>query len=388
MGNETKSSRTPYKLRQRKGRAWEIRGTHKGFRLDTSTGEGNEGAATRKAAQMWADHVKDVETGHAASRAKARGCDEVTLDACGERWLLTKPSLSVCTYRAHVYRIALLSEHFATVHDCTKQNVESFIELRLCEVQRQTLVKDLRVLQPILKMCAREGTIAGVPVWEMPAQNISGTTAKNARQKSVKATPEQIERILALLPERTRDQKFPIRAVCTFLWETGLRPWLLWRIETPLHWEPGMKRLNITKDVSKIRLDRLLELSPRAIEQLEFLHELYGDNPKAGALLAPAWNDEGELIIPNMRATLTKAAKEVLGVDRGARFHMSCFRPNRITQLIHMGVVPAKVGWLVGQTSSSIQDRYLKTNEDDVDGIYDELFQPAIGDEGVGQKVS
>ena len=58
MGKQTTRQLASFKVRARKGRAYEVRGTYKGFRLDANTGERDEAAATRKAAKMWADHVR------------------------------------------------------------------------------------------------------------------------------------------------------------------------------------------------------------------------------------------------------------------------------------------------------------------------------------------
>ena len=65
--------------------------------------------------------------------------------------------------------------------------------------------------------------------------------------------------------------------------------------------------------------------------------------------------------------------KTVRQGTEGKRFNPSSFRPSRITQMLLAGMNPAEVGRMVGQTSSSIQDRYLRVQDHDVADFWESM---------------
>jgi len=140
---------------------------------------------------------------------------------------------------------------------------------RLQKASRSTVRKELSALRRFVEWCREHGSDL-VPVPSLPKHGPTGTRAKNARKR--KATiiePADAKRILLAMPERAPRTRAFVRPLFVVLWETGLRPITVLKLETPLHYTKGSDRLFISREIDKEGFERHVPLSPAAREALD-----------------------------------------------------------------------------------------------------------------------
>ena len=89
-------------------------------------------------------------------------------------------------------------------------------------------------------------------------------------------TQEDVQKILAVMPERSRRTGAWVRPLFTVLWETGLRPITVLALEAGVHYTKGEARLFISEDVDKVGNKRHVPLSERAREALDLVYPYTG----------------------------------------------------------------------------------------------------------------
>ncbi len=221
---------------------------------------------------------------------------------------------------------------------------------RLQHASRPTVRKELCALRRFVEWCREHGLeLPAVP--GLPKHGHRGTRAKNARKR--KATiiqPAQAKRLLLAMPERSRKTGAFVRPLFVVLWETGLRPTTVLRLETPLHYVKGAKRLFISREIDKEGFERWVPLSAAARKALDRVCP-----KKPGRLFdAPKASLRGSLA-----AALRAAGLEHLDVSPYD------FRHSRITHGANTpGVALAGIAHLVGHKHISTTALYVQTAEE------------------------
>ena len=220
-----------------------------------------------------------------------------------------------------------LLPYFESADRITACSAEDYSRMRLREVTRSTVAKELSALRNFVGWAERRDEIDEAPVIRNPPKRSTGTAFEGGKRDKVRVLPtsDQAEAIIDLLPERTPVADYPIRALFTVIWDTSLRIGTMWRLEVPKHYKRGDDVLRISEEIDKSRYARAVPLTPRASRALD--------------QVCP---DEG-LIFPRFeyRRILLHAARKVLATEHEAK-HLSA-HDFRHAALTHMAAARSRV---------------------------------------------
>ncbi len=230
--------------------------------------------------------------------------------------------------------------------------IKAYTNDRLKHVGKPMHLKELSALRGFLAWAEEQGHLVDAPHVPAPPRKATGKPSATRKMAPVSVSEEEIERIIALLPEWTRarrgNDRHRVREVFVLAWETGLRPITIGRLSVPEHWRPGMRSLNIAFDIDKARFGRELPLTPRAVEVLERCA------PAAG----PVFDHH------DYRALLKKAARDAgLDDERAKHFSRYDFRHNRADFLLDQGADLRAVAYNHGHKLLTTTDKYLRPSK-------------------------
>ena len=299
------------------------------------------------------EKVRDAATRAARwARAATRGLARLpwrhrqrTLAALFECWLATRRGdLHESTIRMHARHGRTLAERLPPLRRLDEAAVDRFVDGRLQEVQRATVLKELSTLRQALRWAEREGWIRRAPQVRPPPPHRRGVVRRRHRPQWPRQT--EVEALLAELPERTPRGAEP-RAWYTLMWETGLRRGTLRRLRVE-HWDPERGLLLVPAEADKARFERELPVSRRAAGVLD---ELARTRPRNERLFPR----------PPCRHTLRAAVRRA-GLPPPLAAHLSDhdLRRGRATEWLAGGGSLAGVGYLLGHLQVSTTDRYAR----------------------------
>lgn len=318
---------------------WFARFRHDGRQFSRSTRETDRGEALTVAARIHAEVASGARrVGVARREPLARLTSE---------WLTSlESSRSHETIEAYEgYVTAHWGRSWAGVERMTDASLADYMRGRLRLVTASTVRKELSALRGFLAWCVERGVLLASPVVPSVPRRAIGTPSKP--QTRVDLTPEQVEAILAHLPETSRRSKGAlaarhVRELYVVAWETGLRVGTLRRVEVPRHYRPGSATLTITSDIDKARWARSVPLSPRARATLD---AVASDGLVFGAVRG--------------RDAL-KIAARAAGVPQADRVSDHDVRHAAITHLASLpGASIAGIAYLVGHTHAGTTSRYV-----------------------------
>jgi len=333
-----------WKLRLPPGRTiYLVRFRHAGRRVERSTGRSDPKEATGEAARIYADIV----SGRAATRAPV-STDLATAVAgfLADFEMENSPEWTkIVTLYFHTHLIPFLGS-FARF---TPATYADYGRARLQKASRPTVRKELCALRRFVGWCAEHDLVLP-PVPGLPKHGHPGTRAKNARKrKATIITAAEAKRILMAMPERSRRTGAFSRPLFTVLWETGLRPITVLKLETPLHYQRGARRLFISREIDKEGFERWIPLSPDACKALDRVCP-----SKPGRLFDAA---------PNSLRKSLEAAVATAGLsDRGISVYD--FKHSRISIGANSGAPLAGIAHLVGHKHVSTTALYVQTGEE------------------------
>ena len=173
--------------------------------------------------------------------------------------------------------------------------------------------------------------------------------AKNARKrKATIIAPSEAAKLLAAMPLRSRNTKAWVRPLFTVLWETGLRPITVLKLEAPLHYTKGAARLFISREIDKEQFERHVPLSKAARAALD--------------VVCPA---SGRLFAASDHALRTWLAAAVARVGlTGRKIGVYDFKHSRISIDANSGAPLAGIAHLVGHKHVSTTALYVTSGED------------------------
>jgi integrase len=330
-----------WKLRLPPGHTtYSVRFRHRGQRVERSTGTSDPGEAAVEAARIYAAIVG----GRSAARPTSAGFDQEVANFLADYEMAhAKGTFDTVTmyFRAHIIPF------FGSFDAFTPLSYADYVRMRIGRATRVTVRKELSALRQFVDWCGQHG-VTLPPVSPLPKQGHPGVRARNARKrKATIITAAEAKRILAAMPERSRRTKAWVRPMFVVLWETGLRPSTVLKLEAPLHYAKGSRRLFISREIDKEQYERHVPLSREARRALDKVC------PKAGRLFDA---QEGSL-----RASLEAAIRGCNLEHR--RISVYDFKHSRISIDANSGAPLAGVAHLVGHRHISTTALYVQTGE-------------------------
>lgn len=237
-------------------------------------------------------------------------------------------------------------DFFESLERITDASGADYITARLGQVLRTTVLRERSYLLEFLRWCKIRRVIAHVPDIARLPPKAQGKRSGPQRAKSVHITEDEAAQIISKLPEQSKTiagRKWPLRLRFEFMWETALRPETISRLATPGNWRPGQKHLELENEDDKARYGREVDLTPRAV-----------------AILIAAAPEKGVIFgRHSYYKAIKRAAKEVLGHVRGAKFAPYDFRHGRAHHLLDAGAPIRGVSYVLGHKKVSTTDKYL-----------------------------
>jgi site-specific recombinase XerD len=249
-----------------------------------------------------------------------------------------------------MYFAAHFTPFFRSVERFTAPMYADYIALRIGEVTRVTLRKELSALRQFREWLGTRGVhVAEVP--RLAKQGHPGVRHKNARkQKATIIRPAEAKRILLAMPLRSRRTGAWVRPLFTVLWETGLRPITVLRLEAGIHYTRGARKLFVSREIDKEQFERHVPLTDAARRALDRAF------PKSG---------EGRLFHAAEESLRFSLAAAVAQAGLTARkIGVYDFKHSRISHDANGGLPLAGIAHLVGHTNISTTARYVTTGED------------------------
>jgi integrase len=302
---------------------WQLRFSHNGVRFQPTFGRDESRRGKTEAQKRAAIYYADVVSGRMKIDADDYGklpFVQLYADFLAERASEIDPETlkGYATYGKHFARV------FSLLGDLTEEGVGLYQRKRLGEVKIATLRKELAKLGQFARWaCDEKRYIEKAPKFPRISPKAGGTKYKKRRREgATPVTPEQIEAIIALLPEWSRSrlgqQPFPVRDRFVVLWETGLRPdSTVGKLEARRHYRKGEPWLHITEDIDKNKWARKLPVTERAMAALDRCW------PASGKGLLFGQHD--------FRHHVQAAAETVLPAELAARFTAYDLRHARVT---------------------------------------------------------
>jgi integrase/recombinase XerC len=309
-----------------------------GKRYHRSTGKTDRAAAQSAAAGV----VRRVTEGDLAEGPAV----ELPLPELIGSWLAgVGPAVSPDTLRTwELYAGTHFIPHFRTTEGlCSERRLRDYMRLRLGVVKARTVQKELSSLRSLFAWMVERGLLQEAPAVPKVPRRATGTAHPSGRRKRIVLSPEEMDAIVAALPERTRDGH-PCRAYFAVMRETGLRPGTLQRLRTPDDYRSGAPFLRIRAEADKARYEREVPLTMRAREALDEVC------PNEGLIFPKfAW-----------RYPLREAARTAgLEPDRASKVKPYDFRHSVATELTERSGNLLGVGYLLGHRHATTTNQYV-----------------------------
>lgn len=331
-----------------------VRFTHDKRPYKLSTGERDPGRAALAAARIYAEVVtgvraSDDEPGEATPSAPRRTL--TPLDVLFSQWLAdveaTLDETTVDVYTTYVKAHWL--DFFKTLDAITEASASAYVRARLRKVKRKTVLKELSGLRGFLAWCKTYGHLDQVPTITSPARTATGTEYDGGKRKKVRVelSEEEVERILAALPERTR-KKLPARAYFVTMYETTLRRETLFSLKSPGDYAKGRTTLRIRDEADKARFGREVPLSDAARAALDSVC------PEEGLIFPRA----------SYRYALYQAAKAAgLAEERARHLSYHDLRHAALTHLASVTTDLAGMAYLAGHKQITTTAQYVHASQ-------------------------
>ena len=330
-----------------------VRFTFGGTRHHLSTGARDSREAEVEAARIYAA----VVTGQWAAGKVLPTTATRPLDEVASLWLAEiEPSIDPRTFK--LYQDTYVGTHFesffGSMDKITSVGCEGYIAKRLREVSRETVKKEICALRRFCKWATKRGHLAAMPDIETPGPKVVGTPVGGSRKRQYLIfTAAEVEGIIAKLPERTTAPRCPagfwVKRRIQVLWETGLRPATIAKIEAPGDYAKGRAELTIRAEADKNRWGREMPLSDGARAALD------AACPVKGLIFGSH----------DCRLALRKAAVEA-GIDnhRASKISEYDLRHSRLTDLGQHTDNLSGLMFLAGHKQPATTARYLRPQQD------------------------
>jgi integrase len=330
-----------FKLRQPggAGTTYFVRFTHNGRQREFTTGTRDPGEASALAGQRYAEIVSGRRTPRKVSQ---------DLELLIASWIseYEKNHSPKQTANEIMYARAHWIPFFGDLSRLTKESIGDYSRERLTKATRSTVRKELSGLRMFIEWAG-----LGVEVPSLPKHGHPGKRHKNARKEQATILePEDVEKLLAALPERGKKHGHPVRAFFRVLWETGLRPVTLERLEVGKHYTRGASELVLGDASDKAHHRRTIPITTQARRALDRIL------PDVG------------LIFPRFsHPHILRSAMAAAGLANVSTYDI---KHSRISELANTPGVPlAGVQFLVGHKYVSTTARYVRASRAAADAV-------------------
>ena len=340
-----------------------VRFSHAGRRFELATGERDPVRAQRKSARIYADVIAGKLPRSARSGVVK---SEQPFDVLAAEWLAEFEATHPDSESGKIWKgyVKLWLAFFGDrIEDITPRAIAQFTASRLAVVLRESVRKERSALRVFFAWLVDHEKLAeeDVPAFPKLKKTLPGKRATKRKTKPVDLTPDEVRAFIAALPEWSKrgdrrksvpkGEKLPkvaVRGYFEILWETGLRPRTVQRLDGGVHFVVGAKRLRITDDIDKIRFGRELLLSERARAVLD--KYCPPDGPIFGK--------------HDLRAYIEPAARAA-GLDPSKVALLSSYdlRHARGTYLVNEGGSLLGAAFNLGHKQPTTTNRYLRVNE-------------------------
>jgi hypothetical protein len=375
-------------------------------RVDRSTGEGEPQGAAREARRIF----NEENSGGARARVVARNDRDLATDVA--EWLKWYGRTHAKNRRSETNarsRAATFIEHFASYDAITRDAVRAWGVTRLGQVTRKYHRQERSTLHVFLEWAHAKG-YAPEPFDFAPLpKGSNGVRVTTQKRDATILAPDKIEALLSAMPERShggggnkailirhRGVELPLsawarvygmsettlyyqivkkglklakavegRAIAVeptelasrglwvrpffeVLWETGLRPITVMRIEAGVHYVKGTRTLKVTAEIDKVDFARTLPLTNRAIAALDRAY------PKSGGGAIFGMHDYDAQLERAKRIARTPTA-----------FTSYDTRHSRLTDLVGTTGDVMGAGYLAGHRDVATTSIYLHGQEKD-----------------------
>jgi integrase len=323
--------------RDRRTGAYFVRFRHAGRRYNRATGETVRGEAQKAAARI----VAEVTSGR---RSKVAGKAPPLAALVGD-WLDAhspgRAKETIDGYELHME--AHIVPYFGRLEQMTSLGCSSYLKHRIERVGANTVRKELCTLRLFLTWCHESGVLPEPVAVPRLSKRAIGEPVKKGAKRRVQLTREQVEMLIAAVPERARGG-FPARAFVVVKAETGLRRATMWKLEAPRHYHVGARHLTITKDIDKARDGRPLPITDRVRTALDAVC------PSEGLIFGQH----------GIRGLLERASMNIgLPEHLAGRVSYHDLRHFFITELAESGASLAGIQYLAGHKHASTTSRYI-----------------------------
>jgi len=306
-----------------------------------------------------AEHLARL-TAEAVAERLAPSAPELTADdkpigpelAAEWRAAWRKDSATIATYTGTYFNH--WRAHFGTLGAMLSADAWSkYIAGRLLKASGETVYKETGAGRVFLSWAKDAGYVTAIP--DIPeVKKTDGTRDPNRKPEAIRLEPDQVERVLAHLPEWSKGRhgaergRFLVRPFFEVMWETGLRRATLSSLSSPKHWRRGASKLAIEDDIDKARFGRSVPVSARVRAILDEY------SPEAGPIFGK-----------HDRRKHLRTAALAAGLDRYTAEHLSNhdFRHSRSQYEADSGIPLTAIAHLRGWKNTSMADRYIRTSE-------------------------
>jgi len=340
-----------WKLRLNKYGIYQVRFRHQGQRREITTGERDIGLASKKAALIYSEVISGRWDRQLVIARPGQPVDEVMA-----AWLESLQGLvAKQTYKFLERHARRLARFYQTLDRVT--GTADYSKARLKVVKRSTVTKEISTLRRFMTWAAapEHKYITAVPALPYPGKDMPGTPDKERKHKT-KAVPLSRREAMAILREmpevseraRRGPHRHSVRDFFIVLWETGLRPVTVEKIEAPTHYRRGTPEIKITETIDKVAYERDIDVTPIAQAALDRWAKDIG--PVFGA---------HDLRVPFRKACRAAAAKGKLEKWKAEEATPYDFRHGRITDLLDQKKATlVGVAFLVGHKHITTTNKY------------------------------
>lgn len=231
----------------------------------------------------------------------------------------------------------------ATLSDTS---IAVYVKRRLREVQRKSVLNETSALRGFCKWLHETSLVTSLLTVPPVPKALGGTKYKfRRRSRAPELSPQEIERLLAALPVRSR-WGHAVRARFVLMFDTTLRPGTLDKLSVPESWARGEVVLRIRAEDDKEGAARDVPLSDRAVQALE------AAAPEAGLIFGKH----------KYSHYLTKAAAAVLPASKAAIFTGQHVRSAAITRYLELSSNLVGVQHLAGHKHAATTSRYVRAS--------------------------
>ena len=230
--------------------------------------------------------------------------------------------------------------------DLSDATLAVYITKRLRSVTRKSVLNEASALRSFCTWLHVSGAVAmpltvpGVP------KALGGTKFKVRRRvKAPELSPQEVERLLAHLPIKSR-WGHAVRARFILMFDTTLRPATLDKLSIPENWARGEVALRVRPEDDKEGYDREVPLTDRALAALD------ASAPVKGLIFGKH----------NYRGYLTAAAKAALPASKAAIFTGQHIRSAAVTRYLELSNNLPGVQHMAGHKHASTTARYVRAS--------------------------